>query len=282
MKRAIALGLASSLCAAACAGSKAAPAAAPLILGAVPLGNPEQRRGEVAGLAAYLEHKLGGPVQLSIAADYRQFSQALSERRFDMVLVGPVLYSRAHETGYTALAVAERGGESLKRGTLIARADRGIAGPADLKGKRVAFVDPHSASGFEYPFAFLWAQGLTPRDYQREFLGSHEAVVNAVAQGRVDAGACYDGAVADMLPPDRQVELKVIGRTDPVPGEVFAVRSDSARAAAIRDALFSLGADPEGAKVLKPLHADKLVAPAEGIFDTARAIDLLVSEQAGL
>jgi phosphonate transport system substrate-binding protein len=276
----IALGL---LLASGCAGAKPTSASAPtLTLGAVPLGTPEHRRSELAPLAAYLERKLSSPVQLAVAADYREFSRSLAERRFDLVLVGPVLYSRAHETGFEAAAVAERGGESVRRGVLFARADRGIAGPADLKGRKVAFVDPHSAAGFEYPFAFLYAHGVLPRDYQRDFVGSHEAVVSAVVEGRSDAGASYDGAITDLLPAEKQGALKIIGRTDPIPGEVFAVRLDAPRAQAIREALFTLDRDPEGRKVLDSLHADKLVAPAEGMFDGARAIDLLVTEQAGL
>ena len=72
----------------------------------------------------------------------------------------------------------------------------------------------------------------------------------------------------------------MIGRTDPIPGEVFAARADVAGLAALRDALLAL-TPAKNAAVLTPLHAGRLVAPTEGQFDGARAIDLLVSEQAG-
>ncbi|MBI5547660.1 MAG: phosphate/phosphite/phosphonate ABC transporter substrate-binding protein [Deltaproteobacteria bacterium] len=255
-----------------------------LTLGAVSLGDSASRQAQLSPLVRHLERRLGGPVEATVASSYRELSRALAERRWDLVLTGPVVYSRAHEMGYQAVAVNSRGGAQTHRGIVVARADRGFTSIADLKGRKLAFVDPHSASGFEYPFAFLWAQGLRPSDYQREFAGGHEKVLQAVLAGTVDAGAAYAGAITDLLPPERAKELTVLGLTDPVPGEVFAVRADLANLPLLRDTLLELDRekDPEAARILEALTAHRLVAPADGLFDGARAIDLLVTEGAGL
>jgi phosphonate transport system substrate-binding protein len=247
----------------------------------VPLGDQTLRTQELEGLGHVLEHELGGPVAVSVAADYREFSRAVSERRWDLIMVGPVLYSRAHQNGYDAVAIGMRDGSFVRQGLFIARADKGIAGVADLKGKKVAFVSPHSSAGFQFPFAFLFAQGLSPSDYAREFVGSYEAVVKAVLEGRADAGATYDGAVQD-LAGDLAPLLTVFAKTDPIPGEAFAVRSDCKLLPKVREILLGLHQRKGGAALLAPLHADQLVAPPEGVFEAAKGIDLLVNEAAGL
>ncbi|MGC4122390.1 MAG: phosphate/phosphite/phosphonate ABC transporter substrate-binding protein [Myxococcales bacterium] len=252
-----------------------------LTIGAVPLGEQAVRTRELDALAQVLERELGGRVDLSVAADYREFSKGLAERRWDLIVVGPVLYSRAHENGYDAVAIGMRGGTFVRQGLFITRADKGISRIADLKGRKLAFVSPHSSSGFQFPFAYLFAQGLGPADYTREFVGSHDAVVKAVLEGRADAGATYDGALED-LAGDQAALLTVFARTDPIPGETFAIRADCTRLPKVREVLLGLHQREDTKALLAILHADELVAPPPGVFEAAKGIDLLVTEAAGL
>src|SRR5207244_6062947 len=88
-------------------------------------------------------------------------------------------------------------GSSTYRGIIVTRKDSGIKSIADLKGKRFAFVDPKSASGYVYPRAMLIEKGIDPETFFSEtiFAGSHDRVIAAVLNRRVDAGAIYDGAL---------------------------------------------------------------------------------------
>lgn len=276
MKRLLAVLL---LTLAACAAPRPGPERPALTFGAVPLGDPAARQKQLSGLASHLERRLGQPVKVEVAANYREFSRLLAEQRWTVVMLGPVLFSRVQESGYQAVAVAVRGGKHQRPGILVARKDQPVT-VVELKGRKVAFVAPHSAAGFEFPFAFLYAQGLRPGDYEREFLGSHDAVLRAVLDGKAACGATYEGAVEELVG-DRAAELTQVGQTDPIPGEVFAVRTGTPELEPIRRALLEL--DRKGApEVLAPLHADALAAPTEGLFDGARAIDLLVTEAADL
>lgn len=259
-------------------GASQAPA---LTFGVVPLGEQAARTKEVEGLIGVLEQALGGRVALTVAADYREFSKGLSERRWDLVMVGPVLYSRAHEHGYDAVAMGKRDGAFVRQGTFVARADKTFEGVEGLRGKKIAFVSPHSSAGFQFPFAYLFAHGLAPADYTRQFLGSYEAVVKAVLDGSADVGTTYDGAIQD-LAGENALLLKVIAKTDPIPGEAFAVRSDCRLLPRIREVLLTLHQRKDGAALLAPLHADELVTPPDGVFEAAKNIDLLVNDAAGL
>jgi phosphonate transport system substrate-binding protein len=221
------------------------------------------------------------PVELEIPADYRETARRLSQGEWDLALLGPVLYSRAHEQGYAALAMPVRGGTSVFSGVIVTRQGSPIATIADLRGKRIAFVDASSSAGFQYPIAHLFANGLSPSDFERVFVGGHRAVARQVLEGKLDAGACYEGAIAEELSAEEQAGLRILARTEPVPGDVIAARASSPHFETLRRALSSLQGD-EAARVLGPLHAEGLAAPDERLFDSARRVDLLVSEEAGL
>ncbi len=262
------------------AGSAAAPQ--PLVFGASPIADRQARLKEIGGVARYLEQKLKRPITLEVPDTYPEAAEAMAQKKWDLALVGPILYARAHETGYDALAMPVRAGTMVFTGAVVARADSGLKNLAALKGKRVAFVDPNSSSGFQYPFALLLANGLKTSDYQRTFLGGNRAVVRAVFEGRADAAGCYEDALEQALTPVERAQMVVLGRTDPVPGDVFAARRDGPELEALRQALLALSADPSATEILSPLRATALSAPDESLFDSARRIDLLVSEEGGL
>ncbi len=257
------------------------PQGEPLLFGAVPTGEPETRRTELAALAAYLEQSLGVRVTIEVPGDYVETARALAARKWDLVLLGPVLYSRAHELGYDAVAMPVRGGKSVFAGVLITGAEGPVRSVADLRDKRIAFVDPNSSAGFQYPFAHLFANGLRPSDYERVFVGGHHAVVRQVLEGTLAAGACYEDAINEALSPEERARIAVIAKTEPVPGDVFAARRNSPHFEPLRAALLSLRGEA-AAPLLAPLHAEGMQAPDERLFDSARRIDLLVSEEAGL
>jgi phosphonate transport system substrate-binding protein len=73
----------------------------------------------------------------------------------------------------------------------IARADSGIKKIEDAKGKRMAFVDPASTSGFLFPAAYLKKRGIDYNTFfaQYVFAGSHDGAVRAIYNGDEDVAA---------------------------------------------------------------------------------------------
>ena len=71
---------------------------------------------------------------------------------------------------------------------VVARADHGIATPADLKGKRIGLTSP---SGAEYTlYVFLALHGLTPADVTIVNL-SPSAIVDELGTGSIDAAITW-------------------------------------------------------------------------------------------
>ena len=132
------------------------------------------------------------------------------------------------------------------RGFIVARQDRtDIATVADLRGKRIAFVNLESTSGWRYPHSQLLAQGLDVRTQATVlFLGSHPRVTDAVVAGSVDAGATWDFNLQEAQLKHGQV-LKTILSTPPIPNICLVASSGVSveLRAKIREALLAAPAD---------------------------------------
>ena len=103
-------------------------------------------------------------------------------------------------------------------GFIIALKSRSdVTNMADLKGKKIAFVNTESSSGYRYPNAMLLAAGIDARGAMTSyFLGSHPRVTDAVVAGSVDVGATWDYNLAAAIRKHGDV-FNVLMRTPPIP-----------------------------------------------------------------
>ena len=137
----------------------------------------------------------------------------------------------------------------------MVRKDSGLRTLADLAGKRFAYVDPKSASGYVYPRAMLLEKGIHPDTSFSEviFAGDHNKVIAAVLGRQVDAGAIYDGALRIARNAGAQTDdLSILASTDPIPHDAVTVRSglDPILAQKIRDALVGMDMTDAGRRVI--------------------------------
>jgi phosphonate transport system substrate-binding protein len=142
-------------------------------------------------LRAYLEKKLGLPVELVVGANYAATGEALRFGRLDIAYLGPVTYLlRARSARLEPFARPSHAivGPTFQA-VIIVPADSPATTLADLKGGEIAFGDPASTSGSWVPRYQLLAAGLVSgRDYTLRVLGAHDAVALAVANKKVAAG----------------------------------------------------------------------------------------------
>lgn len=142
-------------------------------------------------LRAYLEKKLGLPVELQVGANYAATGEALRFGRLDVAYLGPVTYILQGRRA--ALEPFARPSHDVVGPTFQAVVIVPAASPAttlaDLRGKEVAFGDPASTSGTWVPRYMFAAAGLvSERDYTLRVLGAHDAVALAVQNGKAAAG----------------------------------------------------------------------------------------------
>lgn len=207
-------------------------------------------------LAVYLTHALGRTVVLDVTKNYGDLRRLMEQGAVDIGSFSPFAYVEAARDGKVRIiAQSLIDGVAWYRGIVVVRRDSGLAGLEDLRGKRFAYVDPQSASGYVYPRAMLIERGVSPGHFFAStfFAGDHSQVIAAVLQGRADGGATYDNALriakAAGQPAD---QLKVIEQTDPIPHDAIAVRAglDAALADRILAALLAVDHTPEGRHVL--------------------------------
>jgi len=227
-----------------------------LKFGFTPVLSEPEMRTEFEPLMNYLSESLGQKVTLYIAKDYGDLRTQMENGSVDIGSFSPFAYVDAARGGkirIIAQSIIE--GSATYRGLIVARKDSGLKTIADLKGKRFAFVDPKSASGYVYPRAMLIEKGINPETFFKEtiFAGSHDKVIAAVLDGRVDAGAIYDGAIGVAQRSNVSTEnLITLAGSDPIPHDAIAVRIglDEALAKKIQLALINLDKSEAGGRVI--------------------------------
>ena len=241
------------------------------------LGEAEMR-AELKPLLTYLSGALGRMVSLHIAKDEGDLRIQMGAGVVDIGNFSPSGYVGGDRGGkIRIIATSILDGSATYRAVIIKRFDTGIQSLADLEGKRFAFVDPTSASGYVYPRALLVEKGIDPERAFKEtiFAGSHEKVIAAVLLGSAAAGAAYEGAVAMAKAQGFPTfDLEVLASTDPIPHDAIAVRVglDDALVKGIQTALVELDRSPAGRQVIAR-SGRKLTgyAPAnDGLYDVVR------------
>ena len=150
-----------------------------------------------APLAAYLSDVLRTPVEVVVATSYDQLVLLLSEKKVELALLPPLSYVKARETVEDLVPVAAKIGRGASHYSsyILVRAEDSLQSIEDLRGKRMAFVDPTSSSGFLLPYDYLMRNGIDPEDdlLSITFAGSHSAALRLLALGQVDAAASGSG-----------------------------------------------------------------------------------------
>jgi len=271
MKRRHAVFLVLALLAPGFAGRSAA--GADLTFGFTPVLGQSQTRSEFEPLMAYLSGAIGQRVVLYVARDYGDLRTQMESGAVDIGSFSPFAYVDAARGGkIRIIAQSLIEGSATYRGIIVARRDSGLRSLAELAGRKFAFVDPKSASGYVYARAMLLEKGVSPDTGFSEviFAGDHNKVVAAVLDRRVDAGATYDGAIrVAKAAGARTEELYILARTDPIPHDAIAVRNgmDAVLVRRIQAALVALDKTEAGRGVV--------ARSTKGLTGCAVAVDSL-------
>ncbi|MBD2531324.1 phosphate/phosphite/phosphonate ABC transporter substrate-binding protein [Nostoc flagelliforme FACHB-838] len=142
-----------------------------------------------------VEYAIASSVDFQIAKDYEQIIDWLLQDKLDMAYLGPMSYLEALDRGAKVeplvAPIDKYTGQPWYRACIIVRQDSLIKTLKDLKGKRIAFVDKLSTSGYLMPLATFKKVGI---NYDRDFAkvlytGSHSNSMAALENGIVDAVA---------------------------------------------------------------------------------------------
>ncbi len=228
-------------------------------------------------LVAYLHRATGLHFTAAVPSSYIVVVESFGSGGVDMAITNTFSYVLAHEKygAEAAMMVVRRGGETHYRGQIIAHTESGITSLRDLNGKRFAYVDAASTSGYILPKALLERNGIKLGEIL--FAGRHDNVVTMVYQRQVDAGATYysppDPQTGEVLDarvrvraqyPDVLEKVRIIALTEPIPNDPIVFRRGFP--AELRDtivrALLAFQQTPTGRRILYDAYSIEGLAPA--------------------
>jgi phosphonate transport system substrate-binding protein len=258
----------------------------PLTLALTPSRDPVALQEAGDAFAKTLTRLSGIPIRAQVASDYAGVVEALRSRHVDLAFVHPVGYVLANrEAGCQILVRDVWQGKTAYTARFYVRKASGIDRLEGLRGKTVAFVDPASSSGYIYPMVLLIKRGLVkerdPKTFFKEalFAGTHDAALQSVLHGRVDAAASFDKAPEVHLKDKALIaQLSVVGETPEIPEAGICARPGLSpdTLARLKQALLAIKG-PEHAAVLKQIYdIDGFIEASDGDYQPVRdAMELM-------
>lgn len=190
-------------------------------------------------------------------------AQALREDKVDLfhdsVVPAMVL---AKWAGSVPLLRQWKYGEADYEGVIVVKKSSGINTLADLKGRVIAFEEPHSTSASILPRMLLEEKKLklvqvkVPGSVKPGTVGymygTDGNAPNLLITDRADAATTTYREI-ERLKPEVRESLKVLAKTRSVPRQIIAVRKDldPKIVKALKEILLAMDKDPEGKQVLK-------------------------------
>lgn len=251
-----------------------------LRLGLVPFLSRETIAPAHEKLAAYLSRVLQVPVELIVADNYGDAVERMARGEFDLVVLSPLSYVEAtRRMKLNCLVQTIADGSDSASGYIFVRDDSPRRTLEDLKGASFAFVDPMSTSGSLLPKRLLRDHGFELENDlgHTEYLGDHEAVLLAVFEGRMEAGATYQGAFG-ALRKSRGVDplsFRVVAKTARTPRDIFCARAEVPHEVTelVTAALLDLsGRDRAGREILGPLSLNGFIRADPARYELIRSV----------
>ncbi|WP_413559518.1 phosphate/phosphite/phosphonate ABC transporter substrate-binding protein [Bdellovibrio sp. HCB209] len=243
-------------------------------------------------LERWLIEQTGLVVKIQVPSNFVAVIEGLGSQRVDFAIINTFGYILAHDKyKATAVLIGESNGRSEYWGQIITK-DPKIKNLNDLNGKKIAYVDPASTSGYVLPAALLRKSNVKPKEVV--FAGKHDSVVTMVYQGQVDAGATFHTPTENGKPqdarrlvltqyPDVFEKVKIVAMTSSIPSDpvVFRAGFPLEMQNKLVTALKSFSASPGGSDTLKKLyHITNFKDCTDQTFDPVRKILLDLGKDA--
>lgn len=211
-----------------------------ITIGFIPGENPKTLRENGLELAKILQSRIGVPVNVYISKDYTGLIDAMKEGKVDFAFFSAMTYVFAEKEAGAKVLLKKVWDGPFYYSAIVARESARITSVEKLKGKKFAFVDKKSASGFLYPQVHFKKKGIESEKFFGDivFSGNHEESVRLLRDGKVDAIAVFsndkdlkDSAWAQFAPNSENgpykgklPKIKPIWVSAPIPNDPFCVR----------------------------------------------------------
>lgn len=255
-----------------------------LMIGLVPQDNAVRMVKKWQPFAEYLAARLGRPVEITLKPDYGRVARDLLEGNLDLALLGSLAYVQAAAKGaIVPLARRVIFGSDHYRSIIVVHRDGPITALDGLEGRRFAFTDKNSTTGYALPVLALKDAGLAaPERFFSEviFTGNHDSALLAVYTGSADGAAL---STTRLDPRNSKLKrLRVIWRSEEIPLGPFVARQElgAAMTRRLREAILRIGDTADTRPLLAQLGVDGFVSADDRDYASVRVKLQLLGESA--
>jgi phosphate/phosphite/phosphonate ABC transporter binding protein len=260
----------------------------PIKMAFVPSANTQKIIASAQPVADQLSAVTGYKFQVSVPTSYAASIEAMGSEKADIVWFAPFAYVLANQKYQAQVLMTTVRHNSTSYPSVIITSDPSVKKPADLRGKKFAFVDKASASGYLYPFAYFKALGVDPNNFFSEvvFAGGHDKVASAVYNGQVSGGAIFGGppdpktgkptdarSLIASTYPDVFDKVRIIGESEEIPNDTVTARAGLTQAMRdqLTNGLIVVANSAQGRKNLYDLYQiDGLLPVQDNFYDPVR------------
>jgi phosphonate transport system substrate-binding protein len=208
-----------------------------ITIGFLPGGDEGNIKKGSVEIAQALQEELHIPVKVYLSKNYSGLVEAMKAKKVDFAFFTAMSYVAAEKEAGAKVLLKKVWSGPFYYSAILTRADSKIKKLEMLQGKKIAFVDEKSTSGYLYPQVLFKKKNITFKDVQ--FSGSHSQSVALLDEGNVDAIAVFADdkqglqnayvkyskkAQVKKIRPDKLVS--VVWVSDPIPNDPFCVRQD--------------------------------------------------------
>jgi len=257
------------------AGPKLGSAERPIQLAITPSGDTQKATTTGNAIAAALGQSTGLTWKVSVPTSYAAQIESVCAGGSDVAFIAPLQMTLLLDKKCgTPILAALRKDETGKlsptyNSQILVRTDSGINDINGLKGKKFAFVDAISSSGYLFPSLTIKQKtGQDPKSFfaSTTFAGGHNQAALALYNGSVDGASTFvdvrvktpgSTEIAAGMPADILQKTKVISTAGPIPNDGIALRTGlpSDTSATIKKALVDYAGTDGGKKALSDLFA---------------------------
>jgi len=239
--------------------------------------SPNETIGQYEALLDYIATRIGRKINLVQRKTYAEINGLLANGGIDLAFIcsGPYAADR-DRYHFEALAIPQIHQKPVYRAYLITGRTNSVSRFEDLRGKVFAFSDPDSNAGCIVPRFLLAQAGERPQSFfgKTIFTFSHDNSILAVSRSLVD-GAFVHEHIWDYYSsknPSVTSRIRIIYTSEPYgnPPLVASAFIPEDQKQRIRELLFSMHDDPQGAGILSELLIDRFIPPDDHLYDPIR------------
>jgi phosphate/phosphite/phosphonate ABC transporter binding protein len=239
--------------------------------------SPKETFIQYQALLNYLGDELNRQIEFKQRKTYQEVNGLLAEGKLDLAFVCSGAYVVAKDKiPLEILAVPVINGSVYYRGYLIVNKSTPYQSFNDLKGKRFAFSDPLSNSGYFTVLDLLDSMNETTESYFSNiiFTYGHDNSIRAIAKNLVD-GASVEGLIFEYFKKFRPQEVKNIriikkSKLYGIPPVVVPENLEDETKRQLRDILLKMHSNPRGKEILKKLLIDRFELGEEKNYNMVR------------